>query len=176
MSRKIRIVTRPSSEVAEEYEEEVNVQPVRRTTRPTNIQRPVVASRPAGNEMITFHEDEKLFSSQDLIQMGIPLLNQCVFYLETLRMNGIGVVVDNVERAQLFEQSYDLSILQEESPRQAHYLQVIAQRTASENRMMYWMINAPIIPISTENPLLGKIQYYLATRENRYLAIIVLSE
>ena len=83
MSRIIRIVTRPSSEVAEEYEEEVNVQPVRRTTRPTNIQRPVVASRPAGNEMITFHEDEKLFSSQDLIQMGIRFR---LFILDLLLM------------------------------------------------------------------------------------------
>ena len=197
MSRKVRIVTRQPTEVVEEYEEEVNVpirRPASRSVKPSPVKeyeeevndpiqrtasrsvRPSPVKEVVNNPLITFYNDVNLFSSQDLIQFGIPLLNQCVFYIETLRMNGIGIFVDNVERAELFEKSFDLSIIQEESPRQAHYLQVITQRQASENRLIYWMINTPILPISTEEPILGKIQYYLATRENKYLAIIVLSE
>lgn len=117
----------------------------------------------------------KVIEANPIETLGInPLLaqeleslptQQVIFYLEAFGANGRAVVVANIEEAEALALQTGSRVIQKESPRLIHYLQLESQT-----------YSYPPVRISSREPEKGKIQYFLAEKGGKYFGIVVLQE
>jgi len=138
-------------------------EPVKMTSRQNSrMMDPLLAVLPGGD----------YYGVNELLEASISRDNIVIFYSELLQKNIYGVLFSTDEEAKRFAAEYMFGIIQNEYPRYAHYLQLFTQITSRMKK--YW--DEENIVIKYDNPLKGKINYWMAEREGRYLVFVVYSE
>ena len=126
------------------------------------------------NPLLTFIPDQMTITKEELVSINIPVYNLIVFYLEILQKNGVGILVSSIIQAEALIRTINGTLIQEECPRFAHYFQLMEQQKLM--LLTYWGENTGIPPLSQENPLVGKIKYYILQQSRKFLAIVVFVE
>lgn len=118
--------------------------------------------------MYDIKEDDVIFGKEELVNAGITDDQLIIFYSEQLVRNTYAIVVDSSPNS--FLTDYGFSIVGEFAiPRYVHYLQFREQIT--KNVKMYWDENRTIKAYTS--PFQGRLIYFLATRNGKFLTVVV---
>ncbi len=124
-----------------------------------------------GGDLLLLEPSQSAVQLEQLTSLGINERSIIVFYLEVLEKNGIGILVKSAVDAPILAGQLQARIIQEESPRLAHYLQV-----SQQNDSDYVNTDEKIPILNFQTPLIGKIQYFIAQRQGQFFAIIAYFE
>ena len=135
-----------------------------------------IFSRNEQDALLSLPNPTDYYSIENLKEAELPEQNIIIFFSELLQHNVTGIVFETEEEVKRFANDYAFTIIQNEYPRFAHYLQF--QEQIRNGNKKYWDTETPI-PYFTD-PLKGKLNYWMAIRRNindeKYIALVMYIE